>query len=381
MQSTAEEAVELPSSTKQRKNKPIRLAIIGIGNCASSFIQTVYADKFHIDDRGLESPTIGGYRISDIEVVLAYDVSDAKVGHFLGTAMIAEPNCTTVYCDIGPTEIRVLPGILADGLSGPLSAMVTPSEKCSGRSIDDIAQELKNHKIDVAVGYLPTGSAEDVRAYALAACSAGVAYINTCPEAVIHDVELKRKFADANIPLLGDDMKSHAGATALHTQLIEFLSSRNIAIDGTYQLNIGGNADFKNLADPTRATSKQKSKRAALVGAGMSPKIEILAGPTGYVPHLRDRKNAYIRLEGTSVLGMRVSIEAKLDVEDSPNVVSVIADAVRIAFLTRKKPELANMACAHLFKSPPLPTTQSLAQKEYLALIQKVDVNEDGTIK
>ncbi|WP_180734507.1 myo-inositol-1-phosphate synthase [Paraburkholderia sp. PGU19] len=353
--------------------REIRLAIFGIGNCASSLVQAIIGSRDRDDQRGLESTVIGGYKLGDVRVVLAYDVSAKKVGCDLRDAMAAAPNCTTNYFDVGAQDLEVRPGLLADGLDGPLSALIKPHALCAGRAISDIESELRSAEIDVAVCYLPTGSRQDARNYSVAACRAGVAFINACPEAIMHDKELRSMFERAGVPLLGDDMKSHAGATALHTLLIEFFSSRNIHVDHTYQLNIGGNADFKNLADQARSASKRNSKRAALEGAGIESDVDILAGPTGFVPFLQDRKIAYIRLEGTSVLGMKLNIEARLDVEDSPNVVSVIADAIRIAMLTRQTPTSAREACAHLFKNPLIPVPHSTAHSAYVRLVQHLN--------
>jgi myo-inositol-1-phosphate synthase len=218
-----------------------------------------------------------------------------------------------------------------------------------GRQVSDVERELREAEVDVAVCYLPTGARRDVQAYALAACQAGGAFVNGCPEPVVHDEQIRTMFERARIPLLGDDMKSHAGATALHTLLVDFLRRRNIDIDNTYQLNVGGNADFRNLADHARAISKHRSKRAALEGAGIASGSEVLARPAGLVPYLQDRKIAYIHVDDTSILGMKLDIELRLDVEDSPNTVSVIADAIHIAMLTKATPEAAQLACAHLF--------------------------------
>lgn len=355
------------------KEREIRLAIFGIGNCASSLVQAIIASRERDDQQGLESPVIGGYKLGDMRVALAYDVSAKKVGRDLCDAIAAEPNCTTKYLDIGTQGVEVRPGLLADGLDGPLSSLIKPNALCAGRTVFDIENELRAAAIDVAVCYLPTGSRKDVRNYSVAACRAGVAFVNACPEAVMHDDELRSMFERAGVPLLGDDMKSHAGATALHTLLIEFLRGRNIEVNNSYQLNIGGNADFRNLADQTRSTSKRNSKRAALKGAGIGTDVEILAGPTGFAPFLLDRKTAYIRLEGTSVLGMKLNIEARLDVEDSPNVVSVIADAIRIAMLTRHAPTASREACAHLFKNPLVPVPHSTAQAAYVRLIRHLN--------
>ena len=200
-----------------------------------------------------------------------------------------------------------------------------------------------------------------------------MAFINAGPEPVVHDGDIFSMFERAGIPLLGDDMKSHAGATALHTLLIEFLRSRNIEISGTYQLNVGGNADFKNLADGGRSVDKRKSKRVALDSVGIPLDKEVLAGPTGHAPFLQDRKAAYIRLDGRSVLGMQLSIEAKLDVEDSPNVVSVIADAIRIAKLTKNDAKASRVVCAHLFKNPAKNMPPLLAQEAYLRLVNELN--------
>lgn len=355
------------------ENRVIRLALFGIGNCAASLVQAIVSSRDRNDQRGLESPFIGGYRLGDVQVALAYDVALEKVGHDLRDAMRAKPNCTTNYIDICKQGIDVKPGFLSDGLDGPLRSMVTPHPHCAGRCLSDIEEELRTAAVDVAVCYLPTGARNDVQNYAIAACRAGVGFVNATPEEVVHDENLRAMFERAGVPLLGDDMKSHAGATALHTLLIEFLQSRNITVCNTYQLNIGGNADFRNLEHPVRSASKYASKRAALEGAGIGADVEVLAGPTGYVPFLQDRKTAYIRLEAASVLGMKLNIEARLDVEDSPNVVSIIADAVRIAKLTRHASVASGEACAHLFKNPISKMPHTIAQATYSRLIRRLN--------
>jgi myo-inositol-1-phosphate synthase len=356
----------------EKRPREIRLALFGVGNCASSLVQSIISSRAFNDFRGLENPVIGGYALSDIRVVLAYDVSADKVGRDLGDAIKTEPNCTTVYLDVGVQGVKVSPGLLDDGLDGPLSSLVKPNASCFQRSVCDIENELRAASADVAVCYLPTGSRKDVHNYAVAACRAGVAFVNACPEAVIHDAEVRSMFEQAGLPLLGDDMKSHAGSTALHTVLLDFLQSRNIEVNSSYQLNIGGNTDFRNLVDQTRSASKRHSKRVALKAAGITSD-EILAGPTGFVPFLRDRKTAYIHLDCTSVLGMKLNVEARLDVEDSPNVVSVIADAVRIAMLTRNVPTDCHRACAHLFKNPLTPMSYSAGHAEYVQLVRELN--------
>lgn len=363
------------------KTKPIRLAIFGVGNCASSLIQAIDDSRERGGECGLESPVIGGHTLGDVRVVLAYDVSDEKVGLDLCDALQARPNCTTIYKKLQHQGIKIRPGILQDGLAGPLSEIVKPHEQCFDRQSTDIELELREAAADVAVCYLPTGARKDVQVYAMAACRAGVAFVNCCPEPVVHDEQIRSMFERARIPLLGDDIKSHAGATALHTMLIEFLQSRNIKLNNTYQLNIGGNADFKNLADQERSATKRYTKRAALKGAGIGSDEELLAGPTGFVPFLQDRKTAYIHLEGTSVLGMRLNIELRLDVEDSPNTVSIVADAIRIAMLTKARPDASQLACAHLFKNPLKSTTCSRAQSDYVKLICRLDdISNDLTL-
>lgn len=361
------------------KEKEIRLAVFGVGNCASSLVQAIVSSREYDDRRGLESPVIGGYKLGDVRLILAYDVSTKKIGYDIQDAIAAEPNCTTTYINVGRQNVEISPGLLSDGLDGPLSSIIDAAPVCRNRTVSDIEYELRASHVDVAVCFLPAGSRNDVRSYAVAACRAGVAFINACSEEVVHDAELRAMFERANLPLMGDDMKSHVGATAIHTLLVEFLRSRNITLDNTYQLNVGGNADFRNLNDHNRASSKRISKRAALNGAGIDVESELLAGPVGFVPFLRDRKTAFIRLECASVLGMKLNVDVRVDVEDSPNIVSIIADSIRIAALTRQSLTSSAEPCSHLFKNPLIPLPHSEAQTVYRRFVNRLNGEDSPT--
>ena len=357
--------------------KNINVAIFGLGNCACSLIQAIYAAKSGVKIHGLESPTINGFGIENLDIVAAYDVSDTKIGLDIAEAIWAEPNNSSRFFDVSERDVFVSAGVLQEGLTGPLRERICISPKVEDQSKTAILRELNEKSVDVAVCYLPTGSTKDVQFYAEVCLEANVAFINACPERVAHDPVISKKFFEKGIPLLGDDMRSHVGATAIHTALLDFLNQRNIRIDDTYQLNIGGNSDFLNLSDPVRSNSKKGTKKAALFASGLPKDKEILAGPNGYAPFLNDRKIAFINIVGTSVLGMNLEIDLKLSVEDSPNVVSIIVDAVRLAYSGKVHGANYESALAHLFKNPPTGKSHEIAKRDYNSLILGLDATEN----
>ncbi|MEU5401403.1 inositol-3-phosphate synthase [Streptomyces sp. NPDC005963] len=350
--------------------KPVRVALAGAGNCAWSFSQFVALAQADPDTRlpGLMCHTVGGYRLSDVSIVAAFDVDAAKVGLPLAEAFTAPAICATDFAALGADRnAPVLAAPVLDGLAGPLGGVVEPAAAARDATQEDVSKALAEYDVDVLVIVLPTGASQAIRMFAHAALAAGVAVVNATPEELARDVDLRRRFADAGVVLLGDDLRSHVGATSLHTTLIELLLSRGLVLSSTYQLNVGGNTDFLNLADAGRSASKFASKANALRAAGVTD-VDGVAGPTGFIGHLADTKVCFAHIKATSVLGSEVEIDVKLTVEDSPNAAGVIANAVRLgkAATDRGLSGTVDDAAAILFKSPPNGLPESEARAAFL---------------
>jgi myo-inositol-1-phosphate synthase len=308
----------------------IRVAIAGVGNCASSLVQGVeYYRKAEPNDDvpGLMHVVLGGYHVGDVDFVAAFDVDATKVGLDLGKAISAGQNNTIKFANVGNLDVQVQRGPTLDGLGKYYRESVeeSPAEPV------DVARVLRDTHADVLVSYLPVGSEEAQRFYAQACLDAGVAFVNAIPVFIASDPEWAAKFEAANIPIIGDDIKSQVGATITHRLLARLFEDRGTAIDRTYQLNFGGNMDFKNMLERTRLESKKISKTQS-VTSQIEQGIEsdnVHIGPSDHVPWLDDRKWAYIRLEGRNFGDVPLNIELKLEVWDSPNSAGVIIDAVR----------------------------------------------------
>lgn len=347
--------------------KSINVAFAGAGNCAYSFSQFVAQAQAEPDSRlpGLMCHTLGGYRLADVRIVAAFDVDDEKVGRPLAEAFTAQTVTATAFTALDADGAApVLPAPVLDGLDGPLGAVVAPAAAALEASAEQVAKGLVEHSVDVLVIALPTGSSRSIRMFAEAALATSTAVVNCTPAELARDAELSARFAEAGIPVLGDDLRSHMGATTLHTALVELALSRGLELDSSYQLNVGGNTDFLNLADSSRSASKFTSKSNALRAAGLS-NADGVAGPTGFVPHLADTKLCFASVKGTSVLGSQVEIDIKLTVEDSPNAAGVIANAVRAAKTAHDRglSGPVDAPAPLLFKSPPrgLPESEALA--------------------
>jgi myo-inositol-1-phosphate synthase len=336
---------------------PIKLAIAGVGNCASSLVQgiTYYADA-PVDESvpGLMHVELGGYHVGNIELVAAFDVDAEKVGVDLGKAIHAGPNNTVKFADVGELGVQVQRGPTFDGLGHYYREMVeeSPAEPV------DVAQALRDSGAEVLVSYLPVGSEEAQRYYAQACIDAGVAFVNAIPVFIASDPVWAKKFADAGVPIVGDDIKSQVGATITHRVLARLMEDRGMVVDRTYQLNFGGNMDFKNMLERTRLESKKVSKTQSVTSQienGISTD-NVHIGPSDHVPWLEDRKWAYIRLEGRSFGDVPLNAELKLEVHDSPNSAGVIIDAVRCARLAMDRGIGGPLAgpCAWFMKSPPV---------------------------
>jgi len=308
----------------------VRVAIAGVGNCASSLVQGVeyYRNADPTEEvPGLMHVVLGGYHVGDVDFVAAFDVDASKVGLDLGKAIHAGPNNTIKFANVGELGIEVKRGPTFDGLGKYYRETIeeSPAEPV------DVAQVLRDTQADVLVSYLPVGSEEAQRFYAQACLDAGVGFVNAIPVFIASDPVWAQKFIDAKLPIVGDDIKSQVGATITHRVLARLMEDRGTTIDRTYQLNFGGNMDFKNMLERTRLESKKISKTqsvTSMIEQGIESE-NVHIGPSDHVPWLDDRKWAYIRLEGRNFGNVPLNIELKLEVWDSPNSAGVIIDAVR----------------------------------------------------
>ncbi len=338
-------------------SRSIRLAIAGVGNCASSLVQglTYYRDARPGDDvPGLMHVVLAGYSISDIEVVAAFDVDAEKVGVDLAKAIHAGRNNTVKFATVPELGITVERGPTLDGIGKYYREVIQESPAAPV----DVAEVLQRTQADVLVSYLPVGSEQAQRYYAEAALAARVAFVNAIPVFIASDPEYARRFTEAGVPIVGDDIKSQVGATILHRVLARLFEDRGTALDRTYQLNFGGNMDFKNMLERERLLSKKTSKTQSVVSQierGISSG-DVHIGPSDHVPWLDDRKWAYIRLEGRNFGDVPMSVELKLEVWDSPNSAGVIIDAVRCAKVALDRGVGGPLAgpCAYFMKSPPV---------------------------
>ncbi len=310
----------------------IRVGIVGVGNCASSFVQGVtYYQQATAEDTvpGLMHTSFGGYLPRDLEFVAAFDVDGAKVGLDLAEAVKAPQNNTIHLADVAPTGVTVQRGVTLDGLGEYYRATITES----AAEPVDVVEALKEARVDVLVSYLPVGSEQAARFYAQCAIDARCAFVNCMPVFIGSTKEWSDKFAAAGVPIIGDDIKSQLGATITHRVLARLFEERGCVLDRTYQLNVGGNMDFKNMLQRSRLESKKVSKTNA-VQSNLSQRLEdhdVHIGPSDHVAWLDDRKWAYVRLEGRNFGDAPISLEYKLEVWDSPNSAGIVIDAVRAA--------------------------------------------------
>jgi myo-inositol-1-phosphate synthase len=335
----------------------VRVAIVGVGNCASSLIQGVeYYRGASAADRvpGLMHVVFGDYHVSDIEFAAAFDVDAKKVGRDLAEAIVASENNTIKICDVPPTGVTVQRGPTLDGLGLYYREIVEEADE----SPVDVAAALREANVDVVVSYLPVGSEEADKFYAQAAIDAGCAFVNALPVFIASDPVWAKKFEDAGLPIVGDDIKSQVGATILHRALAKLFEDRGVELLRTYQLNFGGNMDFMNMLERSRLVSKKISKTQSVTSQipHEMEKASVHIGPSDHVPWLDDRKWAYIRLEGKAFGDVPLNAELKLEVWDSPNSAGVIIDAVRAAKIAKDRgiggPVLS--ASSYFMKSPPI---------------------------
>ncbi len=353
--------------------KNIKIAIAGIGNCASSLIQGLYYyKKITNNDElvpGLMHNVLGPYRISDIKPVAAFDIDKRKVGKDLSEAIFSQPNCTKVFCNNIPkinVKVKMAPPL--DGIARVMKDY--PEDKrflVSKEKPVDVAKELKKSGAEVLISYLPVGSQKAAEFYAKAAIEAGCSFVNCMPVFIVSNEKWSKKFEKNNIPCIGDDIKSQVGATIVHRTLTHLFSERGVKLLKTYQLNFGGNTDFLNMLERSRLKSKKISKTESVQSQLPVPlnKDNIHIGPSDYVPFLKDNKICYIKMEGRKFGNVPIEIELKLSVEDSPNSAGCVIDAIRILKLAldRKLGGPLISASAYFMKHPPQQFTDDKARE------------------
>ena len=356
---------------KRMASSNIRIAIAGLGNCASSLVQGIEYYRTHDTPVGLMHEKIAGYAVGDIEIVAAFDVDKRKVGKDVSEAILAEPNCTKKLADVPELGVLVQRGPVLDGVAEHMREVFLVD---AGQKEVDVVAALRAAKAEILICYLPVGSAKAARFYAQAALDAGVAFINAIPEFICSDDEWIAKFKAAGLPCAGDDIKSQVGATIVHRVLARLIQDRGQTIENTYQLNIGGNTDFHNMVDEARLTSKRKSKTQAVISIlenGSDIKVRI--GPSDYIPHLKDNKICYINIKGKQFGEVPYELDLKLSVEDSPNSAGVMVDAVRAVKLALDRKLSGNLeaASAYCFKSPKVQMRDDVARAKLDEFIEK----------
>ena len=345
----------------------VRVAIVGVGNCASSLVQGVeYYRNADPNERvpGLMHVNFGGYHVSDVEFVAAFDVDAKKVGRDLAEAIVASENNTIKICDVPPTGVLVQRGPTYDGLGKYYRETVDESDETPV----DVVQALREARADVVVSYLPVGSEQADKFYAQAAIDAGCGFVNALPVFIASDPQWAAKFEEAGLPIVGDDIKSQVGATIIHRSLAKLFEDRGVELQRTYQLNFGGNMDFMNMLERERLVSKKISKTQSVTSQipHEMEKANVHIGPSDHVPWLLDRKWAHIRLEGRAFGDVPLNVDLKLEVWDSPNSAGIIIDALRACKIAmdRKIGGPIISASSYFMKSPPVQYDDSTAREE-----------------
>jgi len=354
----------------------VRVGIVGVGNCASSFVQglSYYQDaKDNEPIPGLMNVELGGYHIGDVEIASAFDVNASKVGLDVSDAIFAEPNNTQRFSAVPKSGIVVKRGRTLDGLGKYLREEIDESPDDEA----DVAEILRRSGTNVLVSYLPVGSQKATEWYAERALEAGCAFVNCIPVFIASNPEWRKRFEERGLPIIGDDIKSQVGATIVHRVLANLFRERGVRLDRTYQLNFGGNTDFQNMLERERLESKKISKTQA-VASQLDiplPAGDIHVGPSDHVPWLTDRKWAYIRMEGTTFGGVPLNVELKLEVWDSPNSAGIVIDAVRCAKLAmdRQIGGALTGPSSYFMKSPPQQFTDNEARDRTISFINGDD--------
>ncbi|MBX5492739.1 MAG: inositol-3-phosphate synthase [Chloroflexi bacterium] len=356
----------------------IRVAIIGVGNCASSLVQGVEYYRHAREDEfipGLMHVNLGGYHVGDIEFSAAFDIDANKVGKDLSEAIFTAPNNTYKFCDVPKLNVPVYRGMTHDGLGQYLSQVI---RKAPG-STDDIVGILRDTKTDVVVSYLPVGSETATKWYVEQVLTAGCGFVNCIPVFIAREPYWQRRFRERGLPIIGDDIKSQVGATIVHRVLTKLFRDRGVKLERTSQLNVGGNMDFYNMLERSRLESKKISKTNAVTSQldyPLDPE-NVYIGPSDYVPWLTDRKWAYIRMEGRTFGDVPLNLELKLEVWDSPNSAGVVIDAVRCVKLAldRGLSGALEWPSAYFMKSPPVQHPDDLAHEQVERFIRGDDVH------
>lgn len=358
---------------KRGVGKKVRVAIIGVGNCANSLIQGVEFYKDARDDEevpGLMHVNLGGYHVRDIEFTAAFDVDEEKVGRDLSEAIWAGQNNTMKFAEVPFMNVEVSRGMTHDGLGKYLKQKITEAEGAAS----DVVQILKDTKTDVVISYLPVGSEIATRWYVEQILEAGCAFVNCIPVFIAREAEWQQRFRDAGVPMIGDDIKSQVGATIVHRVLTRLFEDRGVRVANTSQLNVGGNMDFYNMLERERLESKKISKTDAVTSQldHDLPDDNVHIGPSDYVPWLTDRKWAHIRMEGLSFGNAPLNVELKLEVWDSPNSAGVVIDALRCAKLGLDRGLSGTLVApsSYFKKSPPVQFSDDVARDKTEAFIR-----------
>jgi myo-inositol-1-phosphate synthase len=367
------------NGASRNRSKKIRVALIGVGNCASSLVQGVHFYRnARVGDRvpGLMHVELGGYHIRDIEFTAAFDINETKVGKDLSEAIFAEPNNAFKFAEVPPSGVKVGRGMTHDGLGKYLSLVINKAEGTT----DNIIGILKETKTDVVVSYLPVGSEMATKWYVEQILEAGCAFINCIPVFIASQAYWQKRFEDHGLPIIGDDIKSQVGATITHRVLTNLFRERGVRLDRTYQLNFGGNTDFMNMLERERLESKKISKTRA-VTSQLDHELsdaDAHVGPSDYVPWLQDRKWCYIRMEGTTFGNVPLNCEVKLEVWDSPNSAGVVIDAIRCAKLALDRGIGGALIgpSSYFMKSPPKQFTDNQARELVEAFIHDEEPQE-----
>ena len=367
-----------------QRNHKVRVAIVGVGNCASSFVQGVhyYRDASPKDFvPGLMHVDLGGYHVRDIEFVAAFDIDKNKVGKDLSEAIYTKPNNTVKFCDVPKLGIKVERGMTHDGIGKYLADIV---EKAPGPTAD-VVGILKKTRADVVVSYLPVGSEEATKWYVEQALQAGVAFVNCIPVFIAREPYWQGRFEEQGLPIIGDDIKSQVGATIIHRVLTRLFRDRGVKLERTYQLNFGGNTDFLNMLERDRLMSKKISKTRSVTSQLDYDigKDNVHIGPSDYVPWLDDRKWAFIRLEGRSFGDVPLNVELKLEVVDSPNSAGIVIDAVRCCKLALDRGISGALEgpSSYFMKSPPVQYSDGEARRLVEEFIDGGKAGENGRVR
>jgi myo-inositol-1-phosphate synthase len=362
--------------------KAINVAIVGVGNCASSLVQGLahYSNGGANEQIGLMHWDLGGYRPRDIKVVAAWDVDRRKVGKDVSEAIFEKPNCTAIFCDhVKPTGTTVEMGRVLDGYAEHMGdypdARTFLLADAPQPEKDDVVRRLRETETDVMLNYLPVGSQEATEFYAECALEAGVAFVNNIPVFIASNPQWAKRFEEAGVPIIGDDIKAQLGATIVHRVLTDLFHKRGVKLDRTYQLNTGGNTDFLNMSNKSRLASKKVSKTEAVqsVAEHRLDDENIHVGPSDYVAWQNDNKVCFLRMEGQLFGGVPMNIELRLSVEDSPNSAGVAIDMIRCAKLARERGMAGPIfpAAAYFCKHPPRQITDDEAYEQLEAFIRR----------